>query len=63
VRELNEPPDEARLACHMCKKLTALKPAQCNHSCCDNGSGTDGNLCFCWTKHQNCRQTLQTSAT
>jgi hypothetical protein len=48
----------ARLACHMCKKLTALKCIQCNHSHCDDGSGTGGNLCFCWTKHQDCHHAL-----
>jgi hypothetical protein len=53
----------ARLACDTCKKLTALKRVQCNHSFCDDGSGTGGNLCFCWTKHQNLHLTLWTSVT
>jgi hypothetical protein len=48
----------ARLACDMCKKLTTLKCVQCNHSFCEDGSGTVGNLRFCWTKHQNRHLTL-----
>jgi hypothetical protein len=47
-----------RLACRICKKLTSLKCIQCDHSFCDDGSGTGGKLRFCWSNHQDRRHTL-----
>jgi hypothetical protein len=42
-----------RLACRVCKRLTTMKCIQCDHSFCDDGSGSGGTLRFCWTKHKD----------